>query len=93
MFCLNIFDTGFRRVTAEVDERNIIARKLLIKCGFQFETTLRKHKVIQNRNSNTALYVLLNSEWLEAQKNLSNVIGYKETKTVKAVGIFSFESK
>lgn len=56
---------GYRRVTAEVDERNIIGRKLLQKCGFNFETTLRKHKVIQNRNSNTALYVILNSEWQE----------------------------
>ncbi len=58
-------------MTAETDERNVVGRKLLQKCGFQFETVLRKHKVIQKRNSNTALYVVLNSEWQEIVPKLS----------------------
>jgi hypothetical protein len=66
--------TGYRRITAEVDERHIIARKFLERCGFQLEATLRKHRIIQNRNSNTALYVVLNSEFEDVERKLKSLL-------------------
>lgn len=65
---------GYRRITAQVDERHIIARKFLERCGFQLEATLRKHRIVQNRNSNTALYVVLNSEWEDAERKLKTLL-------------------
>jgi hypothetical protein len=69
-------DSGYRRITAEVDERHVIGRRFLESCGFQLEAVLRKHKVVQRRNRNTALYVVLNSEWLETETKLKRRLGY-----------------
>jgi len=66
---------GYRRITAETDERNIFTRKFLERCGFQHEATLRKHRIIQNRNSNTALYTVLNSDWLDVERKLKTFLG------------------
>jgi hypothetical protein len=68
-------NVGYRRITAEVDERHIIGRKFLERCGFTLEAVLEKHKIIQNRNSNTALYVLLNSQWDEEERKLKVYLG------------------
>ncbi|KAJ1430852.1 hypothetical protein B484DRAFT_328167 [Ochromonadaceae sp. CCMP2298] len=78
---------GYRRITAEVDERHLIGRKLLLSAGFLLEAVLRKHKIIQNRNSNTALYVLLNSEWELAQEKLRRKLGIKVKGGVKVAGV------
>lgn len=60
-----------------MDERHIIARKFLEACGFQLEAVLRKHKVVQRRNRNTALYVVLNSDWTDlAEAQLRRKLGY-----------------
>lgn len=68
---------GYRRITAEVDERHLIGRKFLESCGFVLEAVLRKHKVVQRRNRNTALYVLLNSEWPDmVELRLKRALGY-----------------
>lgn len=79
LFCsllhATIFIIGYRRITAEVDERHIIARKLLQSCGFQLEVVLRKHKIVCNRNRNTALYVLLNSDLVDIETILKRTFG------------------
>ncbi len=62
-------------MTAEVDERHVISRKFLERCGFVQEAVLRKHKVVQRRNRNTALYMVLNSEWQEAEAKLKRLLG------------------
>lgn len=85
--------TGYRRVTAEIDERHIVGRKFFQRCGFMFETILRKHRVIQNRNSNTALYVMLNSEWNEVEPKLRLYVNIPKQDTVKAIEIPSFDIK
>lgn len=66
---------GYRRITAQVDERHVIGRKFLERCGFTLECVLRKHKILQQRNSNTALYVVLNSEWLDVERKLKHSLG------------------
>lgn len=66
---------GYRRISAEVDERHVIGRKFLERCGFQLEAVLRKHKILQQRNSNTALYVVLNSEWVDVERKLKHYLG------------------
>lgn len=85
--------TGYRRVTAEVDERHIVARKFFQRCGLMFETILRKHRVIQNRNSNTALYVILNSDWNQVGPKLRAYVDIPKQDTIKAIDIPSFEIK
>jgi len=82
-----LFFKGYRRVTAEVEERNIIARKLFQRCGFFFETILRKHKVIQNRNSNTAVYIVLNSDWQDVGPKLRSYANIPKKELVKAIEI------
>jgi hypothetical protein len=61
---------------AEVEERHQIGRKFLERCGFQCEAVLRKHKVLHQRNSNTALYTVLNSDFLEVEKRLKTHLGW-----------------
>jgi hypothetical protein len=65
----------YRRVTVEVDARHVIMRKFLERCGFKLEAVLRKHRVVDRRNSDAALYVLLNSEWTEADQGLKKLLG------------------
>jgi glutaredoxin-related protein len=67
---------GYRRIVAEVEERHQIGRKFLERCGFQCEAVLRKHKVLHQRNSNTALYTVLNSDFLEVEKRLKTYLGW-----------------
>lgn len=67
---------GYRRIVVEIDERNIIARKFIERVGFLLEAIMRKHMIIQNRNSNTCLYVILNSEWSEIQNRLKAFLGH-----------------
>lgn len=87
LFWFHVVVVGYRRVTAEIDERNMIARKFFQRCGFMFETILRKHKVIQNRNSNTALYILLNSDWQEVGSKLRTYARIPKKDSVKAIEI------
>lgn len=76
---------GYRRITAEVDERHVIGRRFLESCGFQLEAVLHKHKVVQRRNRNTALYVVLNSDWLEVETKLKRRMGYSLQPVVHKV--------
>ena len=93
MFVLNyLFQNGYRRVTAEVDERNIIARKFLQRCGYQLEAVLRKSKIVQNKNSNSALYSMLNSEWPDHEPKLRVLADCKEEKKLKIAEVFTFDS-
>ena len=75
MLVVNWALTGYRRITAEVDARCVIGRKFLERCGFQLEAVLRKHKIVQNRNSDTALYVVLNSDWVDVERKLKVLLG------------------
>ena len=75
-----LFDTAnYRRVVCEVDVRHAVMRKFIERCGFQSEGVLRKHKIISRRNRDTALYVLLNSDWTDAALVLKRHLGI-ETK-------------
>ena len=74
-------------MTAELDERHVIGRKFLQRCGFELEAVLRKHRVVGNRNRNTAVYVVLNSDWQEtAEKKLRVHLRLEDSvkKTVRA---------
>lgn len=67
---------GYRRITAELDERHVIGRKFLERCGFQLEAILRKHKIVQRRNRNTALYVVLNTDFQEVELKIKTLLGW-----------------
>lgn len=76
MFTLltHLFSCGYRRITAEIDTKNIIAQKFFRRCGFILEATFRKHKIIDERNQDTALYVILNSEWDDIKLQLMKLL-------------------
>jgi hypothetical protein len=50
-------------------------RKFLERCGFKLEAVLRKHRIVDSRNSDTALYVILNSEWPDTEIKLKKLLG------------------
>jgi len=76
-------------VTAELDERHIIGRKFLARCGFELEAVMRKHRIVGKRNSNTALFVILNSDWQQEgrEKRLRQYLQLPDTVTVKIAEI------
>ena len=75
-------DCHYRRVTVEVDTRHIIMCKLMTSSGFLLEATLRKHRIVNKRNRDSALYVMLNSDWrLGAKTALEATIGIESKKT------------
>ena len=81
---------GYRRVTAGCDERHIIYRKFLQRCFFQLETVLRKHKIVSNRNCNTALHIMLNSDWPQIEVNYKSMLKLPLKKDVKAINLIGF---
>ena len=57
------------------------------------EAVLRKHRVVNNRNRDTALYVMLNSEWDHAAIKLKKYLGIDpKPKGVKLADIESATS-
>lgn len=70
-----LMQLGYRRVTAEVDTRHLIARKFLERCGFKIEGILRKHRIVNKKNRDSVLFVFLNSDWLEVSTNLKKLLG------------------
>jgi hypothetical protein len=80
-------------VTAEVDSRNIIGKRLLERSGFYQESILFKHRIVRQRNSDTALYVMLNSDWTDAERILKAFlqvsIGVKAIKAADVTGDLS----
>jgi hypothetical protein len=82
----SLFDMGYRRITSEVDARDVISRKFHERCGFLLEAILRKHRVVNERNRDTALYVILNHEWDEREVKLKKYLGWE----LKAKGVNAF---
>jgi hypothetical protein len=72
---LSLCAPGYRRITAEVDSRHLIGRKFLERCGFRLEAVLRKHRIVNARNRDSALYVILNSDWLDISIKLKRYLG------------------
>ena len=73
-----LFGEKYRRVSVETDSRNLIYRKFLERCGFKCEAILRKHRIFKGcKNRDTAMYVILNSEWYKEsiRSNLRTVCG------------------
>lgn len=67
-----------------IDERYVSARKFFMRCGFLYEATLRKHQIIRQRNCNTALYSLVNSDWVDGEGKLQRLCGWPKKKKVAA---------
>ena len=64
LLCLSwLFNQGYRRISALVDNRNIQGKRFFERCGFSLEGLMLKHRVINNRNRDTAVYRVLNHDW------------------------------
>ena len=66
---------GYRRISIAVDARHVVGRKYIERCGFLLEATLRKHLIVNNRNRDSALYVILNSDWEHVSINVKKYLG------------------
>ena len=72
----HLFGTlNYRRVSYEVDSRHAVGRKFLLRCGFRPEGTLFKHRIVQQRNRDSCVYVVLNSDWPEVEQRLRSYCG------------------
>lgn len=60
------FESGARKLTAEVDTRNAASVRLLEKFGFTREAHLREHETTHIGLCDVYFYGLLRSEWVEA---------------------------
>lgn len=88
-----LFRIGYRRVVVEADTRHVIYRKFLERCGFRLEAVLRKHKILRKRNKDTALYVMLNSEFPEVEVAFKKLLGIPlRVKVEKVTTRFTFPS-
>lgn len=66
---------GYRRISVAVDARHVVGRKFIERCGFLLEATLRKHLIVNNRNRDSALYVILNSDWEHVSIQVKKYLG------------------
>lgn len=64
-----------------LDERHYIARKFLMRCGFLYEGTLRKHRIVRSRNCNSAVYSMVNSDWIDGEGKLQRYCGWPKKKS------------
>jgi hypothetical protein len=63
---------------------------LSCRCQWKHEGTLRKHRIVNNRNRDTILYSMLNTDWIPASVALKKHIGLDwKPKTVKIADIQS----
>ena len=60
-------------------------RKFLERCGMVMESVMRKHKVVDGRNRDTSVYVVLNSDWETIDVKLKKVLGLDLRKKVHKV--------
>ena len=70
----HLFASGYRRVTVEINTKNVIMRKCVERCGFLMEAILRKHRIFNCRSMDTALYVVLNSEFSDVEIKLKKYL-------------------
>ncbi|MBQ36020.1 MAG: GNAT family N-acetyltransferase [Gemmatimonadaceae bacterium] len=59
-----------RRVEWKCDSLNAKSRSAALRLGFSFEGIFRQHRIVRQRNRDTAWYSMLDSEWPRARDNL-----------------------
>jgi len=85
-------ELNYRRVSYEIDLRHTLGRKFLLKCGFKLEATLHKNRIVQERNRDSCVYVILNSDWCEVEQTLRKHCGLPEVKGTKLHNIAEIDS-
>lgn len=58
-----LFKAHYRRIEFVVDVSDYARRRLARALGFELEGVLRKHMIVDERNRDSALYSLLNTDW------------------------------
>ena len=57
---------GLNRIEADIDPRNAASARVLVRLGFVEEGRLRERWIVRGEPSESALYGLLRSDWIEA---------------------------
>ena len=64
-----VFDVlGYRRLEWNCDNKDEFSKTLASRFGFIQEAVLRQHMVIRGDNVDTAMFALLEGDWLRSQK-------------------------
>nr|CCA18174.1 conserved hypothetical protein [Albugo laibachii Nc14] len=74
-----LFDQKYRRIEWRCDGYNVRARRAAHSIGFTLEGVLRKHRIVNNSNYDTAVFAVLNSEW-EIVKQKSTFINRRRVR-------------
>jgi RimJ/RimL family protein N-acetyltransferase len=70
MLC-DVFDNlGYRRVEWKCDSLNAKSRAAAMRLGFSYEGIFKKHRIVNNRNRDTAWYSMTDDEWPVIKNNL-----------------------
>lgn len=82
----HLFGLNYRRIEWRCDGYDLRARKAAHSLGFTFEGLLRKHRIVDQANADTAVFAAVNSEWTAIREQL-------ETKLRKILAKKNHHSK
>jgi RimJ/RimL family protein N-acetyltransferase len=68
------FGLGYRRVEWKCDSLNERSRHAADRLGFAFEGVQDAHYIVKGRNRDTAWFRMLDSEWPEAERRLTELL-------------------
>lgn len=57
------FDLGYRRCEWKCDARNLASRRAAQRLGFGFEGIFRQHRIVRDRNRDTAWLAITDGDW------------------------------
>lgn len=85
-----LFEAHYRRVEFVVDVCDYARRRLARALGFELEGILRKHMIVDERNRDSALYSILNTDWKysPATQKLAKKLKYSRRPSASAKKTF-----
>lgn len=72
MLCETFEGLGYRRAEWKCDRLNSPSRAAAERLGFRFEGIFRQHRVVRDRNRDTAWFALLDTEWPAVKANMEH---------------------
>lgn len=63
-----------RRLEWRCDGQNLRGRKFAHRFGFQFESLMRKHRIVKDANVDTAVFVMVYSDWPVVKAQVQDLV-------------------